>query len=87
MFPISPRILVIAALSAVLVVAVIIGVMISNKRAEDAREAGAAVQREENLNQTITNAERAKNAAENIKRDPAALDDECLRNSRNPADC
>lgn len=84
---ISPRILIIAALSAVLVVAIIIGVTISNRRAEDAREAGAAVQREENLNQTITNAERAKNAAETIKRDPAARDAECLMYSRNPEDC
>lgn len=84
---INPRTLIIIGLGAAFILFAIIGITLINKNAEQSEKAGAAIQRETNLNQTISNAERANNAAENIKRDPAAMDLECLRNARNPADC
>ncbi len=48
---------------------------------------GATVEREKTQAATIQNIERANNAAEAIRRDPAARDAECLRYAKNPADC
>lgn len=88
---IPTRLIIIGALVGLLLTATAIGFVLVNKAndraAKEAERAGAAIQRETNLNQTISNAERANNAAENIKRDPAAVNDDCLRNARNPADC
>lgn len=83
----TPRTLIILGFAAAFILAAIIGITLIKKNAEQSERAGAAIQRETNLNQTISNAERANNAAENIKRDPAARDSECLLHARNPSDC
>lgn len=83
----TPRTLIIIGFAAAFALFAIIGITLINKNAEQSEKAGAAIQRETNLNQTISNAERANNAAENIKRDPAARDAACLRDARNPSDC
>ena len=51
------------------------------------QEIGAKVQREGDLRKTIERAETANEAAENIKRDPDARRDGCLRHSRTPENC
>jgi len=58
-----------------------------DRMTDNAKEQGATEQREANHAATITNVEKANDAAEKVRRDPDAARDECLRNSRNPANC
>jgi type II secretory pathway pseudopilin PulG len=48
---------------------------------------GAAVQREANQAATIDNARKADHAEQELRRDPVARDDECMRYATNPDDC
>lgn len=59
----------------------------SKRTVQTAAEAGKQTQRADSLQETIRQTERANNAAETIRRDPDARRDECLRNSRTPANC
>ena len=58
-----------------------------DKGQEAATEAGRQQQRADDLQETIRQTERANNAAETIRRDPDALRDQCLRDSRTPGNC
>lgn len=51
------------------------------------REIGASVQREADLRETLSNVEKANEAAEAVRRNSDAARAECLRNARNPDDC
>lgn len=59
---------------------------LGGERKEAAKDA-VATERREQLEQTIERTERADNAAEEIRRNPDARNDECLRHARNPNDC
>lgn len=52
-----------------------------------ARDAGSATQRAEQIEQSIHTIGRAKNAVEEIKRSPDAARAGCLRYSRTPENC
>jgi len=52
-----------------------------------ATSAGRAEQRADDLTETAVRTERANNAVETIRRDPAARNAECLRHSRTPENC
>jgi len=54
---------------------------------QSGREAGGAIQREANLNDTLDRKEKADAAAENVRRDADARRADCLRDARNPDDC
>lgn len=51
------------------------------------QEIGGAVQREADLRETVKNVEKANEAADLIRRDPARAYAECLRTARTPANC
>lgn len=58
-----------------------------DKAIEQSRDAGAAIQRAEDLHQSIETIERAKDAQEAIRIDNAAAHAGCLRYSRTPENC
>lgn len=51
------------------------------------QEVGAAVQREADLQETVTRVERANHAEEQVRTDDAARRASCLRHSRTPENC
>lgn len=61
----------------------------ARERADDKanQELGAAVQREADLRETVKNVEKANEAADLIRRDPARAHAECVRTARTPANC
>jgi hypothetical protein len=59
------------------------------ERADDAdnQTIGAAKERARTLDATFKQVEKANEAAETVRRDPARARADCLRDARNPADC
>lgn len=51
------------------------------------QDIGAVKQRNADLERTIRNVDKADKAADDVRRNPDAARDECLRNARNPSDC
>lgn len=51
------------------------------------QEIGGAVQREADLRETVKNVEKANEAADLVRRDPARAYAECVRTARTPANC
>lgn len=51
------------------------------------QEIGGAVQREADLKATVENVEKANEATDLVRRDPARAYAECLRTARTPANC
>lgn len=51
------------------------------------QEVGAAVQREADLQETVTRVERANHAEEQVRIDDAARRASCMRHSRTPENC
>ena len=58
-----------------------------DKAVDQARDAGASQVREEAAVETLNRTLEAINAAETVRRNPAARDAACLRHARNPEDC
>lgn len=75
-----------------LLVALAVGLWLwfdAREKADDTRNQGigAAIERETGLQDTIKNVEKANEATELIRRDPARAYAECLRTARTPALC
>ena len=75
-----------------LLAALVVGAWIwldAREKADDKanQEIGGAVQREADLRETVKNVEKANEAADLIRRDPARAYTECLRTARTPANC
>ncbi|WP_374413269.1 hypothetical protein [Novosphingobium colocasiae] len=76
------------ALASIVVIALMLALWALITRHDSKQQAiGATEQRNTDLTATVKNVEKANAAAEKVRRDPAAADDECMRNARNPADC
>lgn len=78
--------------SFVTLAAIAIGVWLwfdAREKADDRanQEIGGAVQREADLQATVKNVEKANEAADLVRRDPARAYAECLRTARTPANC
>lgn len=76
----------------VLAVAVLASIWLwldAREQADDRRnqEIGATSERERAVTATIKQVEKANEAAETVRRDPAAARADCLQDARNPADC
>lgn len=80
------------ALAAIALLTLILILVRCSDRAQDMAvtqgvETGRATQQADDLHETVNRTEKANAAAQEVRTDPVAKRDGCLRHSRTPANC